>query len=93
MTTDEELWRRAQGKADEARSPADDPQLDLFIGRASQASVLESELWHRRQDRREAALTALMSKEDADLAPLIMALARLAAQRDARATTNIGNLA
>lgn len=43
----------------------------------------EHELWRRRQARREAQLATGLSETDTQLLPLVLALARLAAQRDA----------
>jgi hypothetical protein len=67
-----------------AGDPNDDPlQLDLFVPRSTKGSALEQQMWLRRQDRREADLIATMDQADAQLVPLILSLARLAAQRDA----------
>jgi hypothetical protein len=57
-------------------------QLDLFH-RAPQANLLNDALWSRRQDRRDATLAADAEADDLLLMPLVLALARLAAQRDA----------
>ena len=65
-------------------------QPDLFARYGGRDCVVENELWRRRQNRREARLTASLSKNDAMLVPLALALARLAAQRDAR-TVMAGN--
>ena len=46
--------------------------------------MLEDELWRRAQSRREAAMAADMSESDRLLLPLVLSLARLAAQRDVR---------
>ena len=46
-------------------------------------SLLETELWSRRQDRRDAMMADDAVPADALLVPLILALARLGAQRDA----------
>lgn len=46
--------------------------------------AVEVELWRRAQDRRDRTLTAGMESADAALVPLVLALARLSAQRDAR---------
>jgi hypothetical protein len=59
-------------------------QLDLFAVRQHPESILDRELWRRRQDRREACLAGDLGNKDAMLLPLVLALARLAAQRDAR---------
>ncbi len=50
---------------------------------ASQSSTLDRELWVRRHDRRELELIASLPDDVRPLAPLVLALARLAAQRDA----------
>lgn len=57
-------------------------QLDLFVGQRS--SVLDRELWRRRQDRRDTGVAAALAVADPELVSLALALARLAAQRDAR---------
>lgn len=44
---------------------------------------LEEELWRRSETRREAHLYPDVGEEDRLLLPLILSLARLAAQRDA----------
>lgn len=62
----------------------DATQIDLFSVGKRGGSPLEHELWHRREQRREGLITADMSPADALLAPLALALARMAAQRDAR---------
>ncbi len=49
------------------------------------ASSLDEELWRRAETRREAGLHLDASDEDRLLLPLILSLARLAAQRDAMA--------
>lgn len=54
------------------------------VHRIGPSAVLDRELWQRRNDRRETQLTASMPQADAMLAPLVLALARLAAQRDSR---------
>ena len=48
---------------------------------------LDEELWRRAQSRREAALGEGASTADQMLLPLVLSLARLAAQRDARSRT------
>lgn len=48
-----------------------------------QDQQLDHELWRRRQNEREGALAATVRQKDAPLLPLALALARLAAQRDA----------
>ena len=58
-------------------------QLDLFSARGLGAP-LDHELWRRRQDRRDATIGG-EGAGDAMLLPLVLALARLGAQRDARA--------
>lgn len=50
-----------------------------------QAATLDEELWRRAETRREASLHPDAAPEDRLLLPLIMSLARLAAQRDAAA--------
>lgn len=55
------------------RSPAD-----------QSLSVIDEELWRRSEARRVAALTPDASQEERLLIPLVMSLARLAAQRDAK---------
>lgn len=62
-----------------ARAPL---QLDLFV--AQHSSLLESELWRRRQDRKDAGAATAAAEADVGLVSLALALARLAAQRDAR---------
>lgn len=64
--------------------PIEAGQLDLF-GRGLEHDVgLDAGLWSRRQDRHDHDRIAELPCEDAAVAPLILALARLAAQRDAR---------
>ena len=46
-------------------------------------SALDRELWMRRHDRRELELIEGLPDDVRPLAPLVLALARLAAQRDA----------
>jgi hypothetical protein len=48
------------------------------------APSVGEELWRRSQTRREAALYPDVSDEDRLLLPLVLSLARLAAQRDAK---------
>lgn len=48
------------------------------------ADTLDEELWRRAETRREAGLYPGASDEDRLLLPLILSLARLAAQRDAQ---------
>jgi hypothetical protein len=50
----------------------------------SGARSLEDELWRRAETRREAAMYPNASEQDRALVPLVLSLARLAAQRDAR---------
>jgi hypothetical protein len=45
---------------------------------------LDEELWRRAETRREADLYQDATPEDRLLLPLVLSLARLAAQRDAR---------
>lgn len=45
---------------------------------------MDYELWRRAQDRREQDLLEELSAEQRLLAPLVLSLARLAAQRDAK---------
>lgn len=47
--------------------------------------ALDDELWRRAQSRREAAMGADLSVADQMILPLVLSLARLAAQRDVRA--------
>lgn len=47
------------------------------------ADRLDTELWSRRQDRRDVVMAGEVSADDAPLVPLLLALARLCAQRDA----------
>lgn len=47
-------------------------------------SALDLELWKRRQLRLDQAQAAAFPPEDAELIPLVLSLARLAAQRDAK---------
>jgi hypothetical protein len=49
------------------------------------ANTLEDELWRRAETRREATLYPDASAEDRLLLPLILSLARLAAQQDCKA--------
>ncbi len=67
-------------------------QLDLFK-RWDRSDVLDAALWSRHQDRREIAAAKDFGNEDVPLVSLIMALARLSAQRDARliATARVRN--
>lgn len=62
----------------------DEPQLDLFDYRAERDDGLDAALWGRRHRRRDLAQSAALSPEDATIVPLVLSLARLAAQRDAR---------
>lgn len=48
------------------------------------ANSVDDELWRRAEARREASLYADLCDEDRLLLPLVLSLARLAAQRDAR---------
>ena len=48
-------------------------------------SSLDDELWRRAQERREAELASGSKEVDRMLLPLALSLARLAAQRDAKA--------
>lgn len=59
-------------------------QLDLFEGRSGPAS-LDGALWSRRQSRRDNVVINGVAGNEGLLVPLILALARLSAQRDARA--------
>lgn len=52
-------------------------------------SILDDELWKRAQTRREAALAQGKPVEHQMLLPLVLSLARLAAQRDARADRKV----
>jgi len=62
----------------------EDPrQLDLFHGRRG-PSGLDGALWSRRQSRHDCAVIQDVHAEDVLLVPLVLALARLSAQRDAR---------
>ena len=47
-------------------------------------SVLDFELWRRAQARREAELGAGLDPAERRLLPLVLSLARLAAQNDVR---------
>jgi hypothetical protein len=58
---------------------------EAIAGRVRSASTFTDELWRRSQSRREAALHPDLSEDDGRLLPLVLSLARLAAQRDARA--------
>ncbi len=49
----------------------------------SRSDLLDEELWRRRQDRRDVTAVHAVTPDDAPLVPLVLALARLAAQRDA----------
>ena len=53
------------------------------------ASILDDELWKRAQTRREADVVKGESVEHQMLVPLVLSLARLAAQRDAHAVRTI----
>ena len=55
----------------------------------SLAKTVDEELWRRAQARREAAMGEGASEPDQMLLPLVLSLARLAAQRDARASRAI----
>lgn len=55
-----------------------------LFGEVLPQSVLEQELWTRRQERREKLAAEGMDEADAALVPLILSLARLAAHRDVR---------
>ena len=59
---------------------------DRASGGADPTSALDRELWVRRHNRRELELINTMPEEIRPLAPLVLALARLAAQRDVKAT-------
>lgn len=48
------------------------------------SGLLEEELWRRAQVRRELDLYPELSAEERLLLPLVLSLARLAAQRDAK---------
>lgn len=48
------------------------------------AKTVGEELWRRAQDRREAGMDQDGSQSDRMILPLVLSLARLAAQRDAR---------
>lgn len=48
-------------------------------------TTLDYELWRRAEDRREAATYAELTPEQRLLVPLVLSLARLAAQRDSHA--------
>ena len=67
-----------------AASPADIGQLDLFARGPERDTGLDAGLWTRRHDRRDEVRRATLPPVDAALAPLVLALARMAAQRDAR---------
>lgn len=54
------------------------------------AATTEEELWRRAETRREADLYPDATPEDRLLLPLILSLARLAAQRDAKAARGQG---
>lgn len=47
-------------------------------------TTVDYELWRRAQDRREQDLLEGLTAEQRLLAPLVLSLARLAAQRDAK---------
>lgn len=64
--------------------PISDARLDLFGDRADRDEGLDTALWTRWRDRSDQAKSAALSSEDAAIAPLLLSLARLAAQRDAR---------
>jgi len=49
------------------------------------AKTLDEELWRRAESRREADLYPDADETDRALLPLVLSLARLAAQRDAKA--------
>ena len=55
------------------------------LKQTSSSSVLEEELWRRSVARREAVLYPDLTAGDRLLLPLILSLARLTAQRDAKA--------
>ena len=57
------------------------------------AKTLDAELWRRAQARREAVLGGGAPEADRLLLPLVLSLARLAAQRDARAGRTISTKA
>ena len=61
-----------------------EPQLDLFDHHTERDVGLEAALWARRHGRRDRAQSADLSLEDTAVVPLVLSLARLAAQRDAR---------
>lgn len=52
-------------------------------------SILDDELWKRAQTRREAALVEGKPVDHQMLLPLVLSLARLAAQRDAHNERNV----
>lgn len=61
-----------------------DTQLDLFARGADRDAGLDAGLWTRRHDRRDQARGVGLLPENAIVSSLVLALARLAAQRDAR---------
>lgn len=67
-----------------AASPAEAGQLDLFARGPERDTGLDAGLWARRHDRRDEVRRAARPPMDAAVAPLVLALARMAAQRDAR---------
>ena len=50
------------------------------------AESTEEELWRRAEDRREAQLALGLTSFDQSLLALVMSMARLAAQREARSS-------
>lgn len=52
------------------------------------SSGLDDELWSRRQDLQDFSVAASAGPEGAPMVPLILALSRLAAQRDAQIAAN-----
>lgn len=67
--------------------------LPLSPDHRGRHDVLDHELWMRRHDRLDKARAMSLSTNDALLAPLVLALARLAAQRDARRLLQADDLA
>lgn len=65
-------------------SPIEAAQIDLFTQSPERDAGLDAGLWARRQSRHDHDRSAGLALDDAAIAPLILALARLAAQRDAR---------
>lgn len=61
------------------------PEDGVLYGEVAPGGDLERELWRRRQDRRDAERADGLPEEDAAVIPLVLSLARLAAQRDVRA--------